>query len=492
MENITKVYPGAVALENVTFEVAKGEVRALCGENGAGKSTLMKIFAGAIQKTSGKLFINDQEVTIDNPHVAKGFGISIIYQEFFLNPNLSIAENIYLGREPMIKSLGIINWKKIYSDAEEICDRLHFKINVKTLVKKLSVAQMQMVEIAKAISWNASIIIMDEPTATLTNTEIDSLFDVIKELKKHEVTIVYISHRLEEIFRIADSVTVLRDGKTIGTELTKSIDKSYLIKMMVGRELIELARVERCRKELTLEVKNLNQTGILYDINLKAYKGEILGISGLVGSGRTELVRAIFGADPISSGEIFIEGKKVNIRNIRDAIRAGIGLVSEDRKRQGLVLGLEIYKNITLVSLKEVLRRLMLFKKYEEDVARKYMSNLKIKTPSASQKVINLSGGNQQKVVLAKWMFTNPKVLIFDEPTRGIDVGAKFEIYNLMNQLVADGITIIVISSELPEILGISDRILIMNEGHVAGELSREEATQEKILHYAAGVMKEK
>ena len=486
VQNITKIYPGVVALDDVSLDIEEGELMAICGENGAGKSTLLKILAGAISRTSGTICFQGNKVDINNPHDAKGYGISIIYQELNLNPNLNIAENILLGQEP--SKTGFIKRKELYDKAKAICDLLNIGYDLKTKVGRLSIAQMQMVEIAKAISWKAKLLIMDEPTASLTTVEIDALFATIKMLKAQGVTIIYISHRLEEVFQIADRVTVFRDGKLIKTAKIGEIDKYGLVKLMVGRELAAVKHIYGERGDLVLEVNNLTVSDRVKDVSFKAYKNEILGFSGLVGAGRTELMRAVFGADKFDSGEIWVYGKKVKIGSIRRAIKSGIALMPEDRKSAGLVLSLEVSKNITLTNIAKVIRTAFISKKIESRVACDYVKALSIKTPSIYQQTKNLSGGNQQKVVLAKWLFAKPKVLIFDEPTRGIDVGAKAEIYELMKTLLAEGICVIVISSELPEILQISDRVIVMQEGRVTAEIMGREATQERILSYSTGI----
>lgn len=488
MKGITKTYPGVRALDNVDFEVAKGEVHALVGENGAGKSTLMKILAGAQLMDSGQILIDGRPVHITTPQKAMELGISIIYQEFNLVPYLNAAENIFLGREPRGAIPGFVNFPVMYSEAQKLIDSLGVKLNVRTPVNRLSVAQQQMVEVAKATSRNATIIAMDEPSATLTEHELESLFALIRSLKQRGVSIIYISHRLEEIFQIADRVTVLRDGRLVGTKAVSDTDRDEIIRMMVGRELKE--KIPKQPAQIgppALTVKNLTRKGVIEDINFTVHRGEILGIAGLVGAGRTELARAIFGADPIDSGELWLDGTRVEIRSPKDAIRKGIGLVTEDRKALGLILGMVVRENISMANLDALTRFGFVNRREEKRVALKYIEDLMIKTPSCEQQVQNLSGGNQQKVVLAKWLFTESKVLIFDEPTRGIDVGSKVEIYQLMNRLAANGVAIIMISSELPEVLGMSDRILVMHEGRIAGELSREEATQEQIMHLATG-----
>ncbi|MDI6826936.1 MAG: sugar ABC transporter ATP-binding protein [Armatimonadota bacterium] len=488
MRGITKTYPGVKALDNVDFKVEKGEVHALVGENGAGKSTLMKILAGAQPMDSGEIRINGETVHITSPQKAMELGISIIYQEFNLVPYLNAAENIFLGREPKWILPCFVDFRTMYAEAQKVIDSLGVKLDVRTPVNRLSVAQQQMVEVAKATSRNASIIAMDEPSATLTEHELQNLFELIRSLKNQGVSIIYISHRLEEIFQISDRVTVLRDGKLVGTKPVSETNRDEIIRMMVGREL-----KEKIPKESTefgppaLTIKGLSRKGILHDISFTVHKGEILGIAGLVGAGRTELARAIFGADPIDTGEIWLNGTRVDIRSPRDAIQLGIGLVTEDRKELGLILSMVVRENISLANLDSLTRFGFVKRREERKAALKFVEDLMIKTPSIEQQVQNLSGGTQQKVVLAKWLFTKSRVLIFDEPTRGIDVGSKVEIYQLMNRLVANGAAIIMISSELPEILGMSDRILVMHEGRIAGELSREEATQEKIMHLATG-----
>lgn len=488
MKNITKTYPGVRALDNVSFDVMKGEVHALCGENGAGKSTLMKILAGAQSMDSGEIIINGEQVHVTTPQKAMDLGVSIIYQEFNLVPYLNAAENIFLGREPKATVPGFIDFGKMYGEAQSVIDQLGVDLNVRTPVNSLSIAQQQMVEIGKATSRKATIIAMDEPSATLTGHELQALFELIRALKAKGVSIIYISHRLEEIFEIADRITVMRDGKYVGTKPIAETNREDLIKMMVGRELTDvIPKVPAEIKGSALTVKNLTRKGVIEDINFTVHQGEVLGLAGLVGAGRTEVARAIFGADTIDAGEIWLDGKLVKIKSPRDAIRQGVGLVTEDRKALGLILGMVVRENISLANLDLLTKLGFVNRREEKRVSQQYIEDLMIKTPSCEQQVQNLSGGNQQKVVLAKWLFTESKVLIFDEPTRGIDVGAKTEIYHLMNRLAANGAAIIMISSELPEILGMSDRILVMHEGHIAGELTREEATQEKIMHLATG-----
>lgn len=488
INNISKAFPGVKALDNVSFKVKKGEVHALCGENGAGKSTLIKILAGVYKTDSGNIVFKGKPVNITTPMEGQKLGISVVHQELKLAENLSVAENIFLGR-PMEKyTLGIkrIDWVRQYREANALIDRLGIKLDVHELVKNLSIARKQIVEIAKSLSFKSDLIIMDEPSATLTDKELVVLFNIIQYLKKEGVTIIYISHRLEEIFKIADCVTVLRDGCYIGTVNVKDTSRQKLISMMVGRELEnEYPKETYISSEEALKVVNLNRKNVLHDINFFVRKGEILGIAGLVGSGRTELARAIFGADSRDTGDIYIGGRKVNIKRVQDAIKLNIALVPEDRKQQGLVLGMTVRENITLVGIDNIIKNGVIKRLAEKDICNEFISRLRIATPDTEKEVKYLSGGNQQKVVLSKWLMVNSDIIIFDEPTRGIDVGAKAEIYKLLNDLAANGKAIIMISSELPEILGMCDRILVMHNGRIAGELDRSEADQEKIMNYA-------
>lgn len=488
MRHITKQYPGVRALDDVSLTVQAGEVHALLGENGAGKSTLMKILAGAQSGDGGEILLNGKVVHIDSPQKAMDLGISIIYQEFNLVPYLSAGENIFLGREPRGVLPGFVDFKTLYNTSQQVIDKLGVKMDARTPINQLSVAQQQMVEIAKATSKQAKIIIMDEPSATLTDHELKALFSLIRQLKAEGVSIVYISHRLEEVFEVCDRATIMRDGHWIASEDVSSLTRDDIIRLMVGRELKDaIPKVAVEPGEPALRVKNLTRKGVLDNVSFEVRQGEVLGIAGLVGAGRTETARVIFGADPLDSGTIEIYGKEVKIRSPQDAIKHGIGLVTEDRKQQGLVLGMAVRENNTLAHLDALSTIGFIRRKEERQVAEKYRVDLAIKTPSIEQTVQNLSGGNQQKVVLAKWLYTGSRVLIFDEPTRGIDVGAKSEIYKLMNALAAQGVAIIMISSELPEIMGMSDRIVVMHEGRITGELSRADATQEKIMHLATG-----
>jgi ribose transport system ATP-binding protein len=487
MQHIRKVFPGVIALDDVHFELRTGEVHILLGENGAGKSTLVKILSGAYQKTEGNLILFGNKVDIKSPKHAQEMGIAIIYQELNLIPHLSAAENIFLGRE-FNRIPGVIDQKKIYIAAQKIIDDLGVPINAKSKVEDLGVAHQQMVEVAKALSLNARILIMDEPTSALTENEIKELFITIKGLKKRGTSIIYISHRLEELFEVGDRVTVLRDGKYIATHSIKDSNKSELIRLMVNRELKEqFPKVKSNRGEEVLRVEKLIREGILNDISFNLYRGEVLGISGLLGSGRTELARALFGADKVRTGKISIKGKVHKIKTPRHAINLKMGFLTEDRKEQGLILNLSLKENICLPSVDRFSRFGIVRAGRETKATKHYVKELSIKTPSLHQKVKFLSGGNQQKVVLSKWLCSQAEIFIFDEPTRGIDVGSKVEIYNLMNELTAMGVAIIMISSELLEILGMSDRILVMHQGRITAEFIAQDATQEMILKYALG-----
>jgi ribose transport system ATP-binding protein len=487
MKKIRKQFPGVLALDDVDFDLKPGEVHVLLGENGAGKSTLMKILSGAYSKDSGDIYINGKKTEIGTPANAQRLGIGIIYQEFNLNPYMSVAENIFMGREPVILP-GVINWPRLYMDAQAILDGLNVKISAKQKVESLGVAMQQMVEVAKALSLDARILIMDEPTASLSNNEIESLFQTILDLKKQGVAIIYISHRLQEIFEIGDRVTVLRDGQYIGTKPASEITRDDMVRMMVNRSLDDHIPKQKAKVgDVILKVENLNVEQRLKDISFELRTGEVLGIAGLMGAGRTRLAKTLFGAETIKSGTILINGKKLELKSPRDAINAGIGLVTEDRKHEGLVLDLPVKQNISMPNIRKFLRRGVINFKKENAVVDEYIDKLKIKTPTRNKLCVNLSGGNQQKVVLSKWLCSDAKIFIFDEPTRGIDVGAKTEIYHLMNELTANGIAIIMISSEMPEILGMSDRILVMRDGRIEAEIPGEKATQEQIMKYALG-----
>ncbi|MCB0212759.1 MAG: sugar ABC transporter ATP-binding protein [Anaerolineae bacterium] len=488
MEGIEKWFPGVHALNNCRFELRAGEVHALIGENGAGKSTLMKILSGIYDKDEGTILYKGKEVTIPGPLAAQKLGISIIHQELNLMPHLTIAENIFIGREPRTGFNLLPDDKQINKQTQVVLDRMRLKLNPRTKVGNLSVAQQQMVEIAKSLSFNANVLIMDEPTAALTEAEIEELFKFVNELRENGVGIVYISHRLEELKQISDRITVMRDGCYVDTLNTQEATIDQIISLMVGRTIYESAPEvpETQSTENVLEVKNLNRGTSLKDINFTLKKGEILGFAGLMGAGRTEVARAIFGADAIDSGEIYINSKPVRISSPKDAVAHGIGYLSEDRKRYGLAVNSDVETNIVLASFSKFFRMIgWIDTKATKEAALHHKQSLNIKTPTIQQKVKNLSGGNQQKVVIGKWLTADTDILIFDEPTRGIDVGAKSEIYKLLNELTQQGKSIIMISSELPEILRMSHRVVVMCEGRITGELPIAEATQEKIMKFA-------
>ena len=488
MSHITKRFPGVLALSNVDFALRKGEVHALLGENGAGKSTLMKILSGVYQPDEGDIIFEGQSVSFANPLSAQSAGITIIHQEFNLFPELTVEENIFIGREFCKNNRWRLDEKQQRQAAIDILQKLNLNISPETLVADLTVAQQQMVEIAKAISVNAKILIMDEPTAALTETEIDSLFQVTRLLKEQGTGIVYISHRLEELALIADRATVMRDGQFIATVDYDAVKISDLIAMMVGRDLgnIYPRRGPLAQRKPVLEVSGLTRNGVLNNIDFTLYQGEILGFAGLMGAGRTELARAIFGAEPIDGGTLKLNGKVTVIKDIPDAIQQGISYLTEDRKKEGLALGLSVERNIMLGNYPEYSDRYgNVDSKRCQKTSEEQVKALRIKTPHLEQAALNLSGGNQQKIIIARWVCKDTDILIFDEPTRGIDVGAKLEIYELMNRLVAKGKSIIMISSELPEVLGMCDRILVMRNGRITGELASDDATQEKIMQYA-------
>ena len=492
MIGIDKQFPGVHALDHVDLDVYAGECLALMGENGAGKSTLMKIVSGVYPPDSGRILIDGREVQPQNPSHAQALGISIIYQEFNLFPNLSVEENIFIGREP--SRAGFVRRGTLRTDALAFLSQLGVELDPRALVRNLSVAQQQMVEIAKALSLNARIVIMDEPTSALTETEAKALFHIIEGLKGQGIGVVFISHRLEEVFAICDRITVLRDGQNAGEMLASEATSEQVVQVMVGRPVEELfveADSDSVPGEVVLQVRGLNRSHAsrvqLRDIDLELRAGEVLGVAGLVGSGRTELARAIFGADPIDAGEIRMDGQTLRIRSPQDAIDRGIALVPEDRKQQALVLLLSVRENISLPSLKRLCQFGFVRGREERTLVDRFVGALRIRTPSQTQKVMNLSGGNQQKVVLAKWLAREPRVLIVDEPTRGIDIGAKAEVHALLRELADDGVAVMMISSELPEVLRMSDRIVVMHEGRIGGELERSNATQERIMEFATG-----
>jgi ribose transport system ATP-binding protein len=489
MIGISKDFPGVHALVDCRFDLYPGEVHALVGENGAGKSTLMKILAGVYRRDAGSIRFKGSPVNIPSTGAARRLGISMIHQELNLAPHLTVAQNIFLGREPTAWGLPyVLNDRLLNDKAAQLFETLHLHLDPRKRVSALAVAQQQMVEIAKALSFNADVLIMDEPTAALTDTEIDELFRITRDLRQRGVGIVHISHRLQELKQISDRVTVMRDGRYVDTVPTAQTDIDQIISMMVGRTIFEAAPEvpEKPSADVMLEVRNLNRGRVIRGVSFQLHRGEILGMAGLVGAGRTEVARAIFGADPLDSGEIFVKGRKVRIKSPNDAVRHGIGYLSEDRKRYGLTLGLNVETNIVLAALRRFLGPLWIVRSALTRVeAERQVRNLAIKTPSLNQKVRNLSGGTQQKVVVSKWLTADTEILIFDEPTRGIDVGAKSEIYRLLNDLAREGKAIVMISSELPEIVRMSHRVIVMCEGRVTGELTAQEATQEKIMAFA-------
>ena len=484
VENLTKRYPGVVALDRVNFEISSGEVRGLIGENGAGKSTIIKSIAGAISFEEGKLVIDDKEYTSINPTEAIERGISVIYQEFNLVESMTVSENIFLGER--IGSRYVADFREMDKRARAIFERFGVDIDVSAQVGTLSTAQKQLVEIAKAISKNVKVLFMDEPSASLSVSEIEVMFEIVRALKKDGLAIVYVSHRLEELFEICDTVTVMRDGKVIDTKDIAELDRHKLIMMMVGRELNETyPERQKPSEEVVLELKNVYGNGDV-NVSLKLHKGEILGLGGLVGCGRTELAKMIYGAVPIEKGEMYLYGESIVLRDPSDAINRGIGLIPEDRKTEGVFLNFPIDWNIVIQCLKEISSSGVVDTHKSDEISTQYIEDLHILTPGKKQLVRNLSGGNQQKVVVAKVLAANTKILIFDEPTRGIDVGAKQEIYSLMDSLTRRGISIIMISSDMEELLGMSDRIVVLSEGSIAGELQKNEFSQVAVMELAS------
>ncbi len=485
MTGVTKDFPGVHALADASFELRRGEVHALVGENGAGKSTLMKILAGIYRPDAGVIRVAGREVAVSTPREAQDLGISIVHQELNLMAHLTVAQNIFIGREPRGRFPFVVDDAALNRKAAGLFERLRLKLDPRVKVSDLAVAQQQMVEIAKALSFDSQVLIMDEPTAALTDSEVDELFRVIRDLRAQGVGVVHISHRLEELKQISDRVTVMRDGRYIATMPTTEAPIGTIINLMVGRTMYEEARAtpEAQNEEIVLEVRGLNRGRMVRDINLTLRRGEILGVAGLMGAGRTEVARAIFGADAKDSGEVFVHGRKVEIRSPSDAVNLGIGYLSEDRKRFGLATGMDVETNIVLASLRKWLSALgRIDTGRTRTIAETMVKSLSIKTPSIKQKVRNLSGGNQQKVIIGKWLTADTDIMIFDEPTRGIDVGSKSEIYHLLNELARQGKSIIMISSELPEILRMSHRIVVMCEGRITGELNGADATQEQVM----------
>ncbi len=496
MRSIVKEFPGVKALDGVTFDLLTGEFHSLVGENGAGKSTLMKVLSGVYPfgSYSGDIVIEGQVRQFRTVRDAEHAGVAIIFQELSLVKELTVGENIFLGREP--SNFGVINWNELYAKASKLLKDLNLPINPRTPVGNLGIGQQQLVEIAKALSQNAKLLVLDEPTAALTESEVEVLFTILRDLKSRGVGMIYISHKLDEVFEMSDRITVLRDGKTVGTQDAKDLTKDKVIALMVGREVGDIfPKVEHEFGEIAFEVKNLsaqdrehpNQQRVS-DVSFYVRKGEVLGISGLMGAGRSELLMSLFGAwQAHVTGDVYIDGKQVSIGSPADAIKNGIGFVTEDRKRLGLILNQTILDNMTLAALKEVSGKILTNQNREKQAGDKAKKDLRVKANSVATIVGTLSGGNQQKVVLAKWLLTKPKVLFLDEPTRGIDVGAKQEIYTLINNLAKDGLAIVLVSSELPEVLGMADRVMVLHEGKVTGEFSRSEATPEKVMRAATG-----
>ncbi|KLT18026.1 sugar ABC transporter ATP-binding protein [Neobacillus vireti] len=488
MKGISKAFPGVQALSNVDLELRSGEVLALLGENGAGKSTLMKVLTGIYQKDEGSIVYQGKEIEIPDTKTAQSLGISIIHQELNLAPDLTIAQNIFIGREPKKGFNLFLDEKQLNKMTQKLFDRLNINLNPREKVENLTVAKQQMVEIAKALSFDSKVLVMDEPTAALTDSEIDSLFTMIRKLRSDGVGIIYISHRMEELKKITDRVSVMRDGTYVGTVGTKETTIDQIIAMMVGRQIYhnQKPEIKNRSHEKVLEVKNLNRGKTIKNVSFELNKGEILGFAGLMGAGRTEVARAIFGADPFDSGEISIKGKKVQIKSPYDAVQNGIGYLSEDRKQYGVMVEMDVKSNVAIASMDDFLNLGFMNGTKINHQANEMVESLKIKTPSVHQLVKNLSGGNQQKVVIGKWLTRNSDILIFDEPTRGIDIGAKDEIYKLLINLAEQGKSIIMISSELPEILRLSHRVIVMCEGMITGELQNDDnISQESIMALA-------
>ncbi len=489
MRGIVKHFPGVLALKGVDLDARPGEVHVLLGENGAGKSTLIKVLSGVYPPDAGEIMFEGKPVHIRGPHDAQKLGVSTIYQEFNLVPEMNVAENIFLGREPLLnRRLGLVDRKKLVQQAREVLSAFDIQVAPETVVKRLGIAQQQMVEIAKALSLNARVIVMDEPTAVLTAHEIEHLFKMIQDFKQRGIAIIYISHRLDEVKRIGDRATVLRDGAVVRTVLVAATPVDELIRLMVGRDLKDkFPKLAVEPGEEVLRVEDLRRKGVLHGVSFHLRRGEILGVAGLVGSRRTEMARAVFGVDKIDGGQVLVRGRRVEIKSPSQAIRERLALVPEDRKRQGIVPTISVKHNITLSMIRRFARLGFLDLGSEEKAAQGYADSLRIATPNLDRWAMFLSGGNQQKAVIAKWLGVEADIFLFDEPTRGIDVGAKVEVYQLMGELVKRGAAILMISSELPEILGMSDRVIVMREGRIAAEFTRAEASQEKILSCALG-----
>lgn len=484
MKNIRKQFPGVLALNDVCLDVRSGEVHALLGENGAGKSTLIKVLGGIYIPEEGEILIQGKKVNIMNVHDSQTCGVSVIHQELVLVPKMSVAENIFLGREPMKN--GVVYKEEMINHTAELLRNFDLEISPESLIEELTIAQQQMVEITKALSFNSQILVMDEPTSSLSDKEVSFLFETIRKLKKQGVGIIYISHRMSELNEISDRVTVMRDGEYIGTVVTKETNNDTLIAMMVGRQLTNYyTRTFIDKKEKILEIRNLSDGKLLKNINFDLHKGEILGFAGLVGAGRSEVMKCLFGLDPITEGEIILDGNKILIKNPSDAMNYGFALVPESRKEEALFLAQSVKFNTSIKVLKDFIKGIFVNDNKEEEITETYIQKMSIKTPSSRQVIENLSGGNQQKVVIGRWLATNPRILILDEPTRGVDVGAKAEIYGIMNELALQGMAIIMISSELPEVINMSDRVIVMCNGSITGSLTHEEMDQEAIMYMA-------
>lgn len=487
MKGIDKSFGTNQVLKDAGFFLKDGEIHALMGENGAGKSTLMKILTGVYTKDAGTILVDGQEVVYKSPQEAEKAGIVFIYQEINSLFDLTVEENLFMGKE-ITKRFGICDKKAMRAKAQEVMDKMGVNIPVDAVMSSLSVGQQQMVEICKALMVDAKVLIMDEPTAALTQSETDVLFEVINSLREKGVSIVYISHRMEEIFDLCDRITILRDGQYVGTKDIKDIDMDGVVQMMIGREIGERYPTRDCKIGAeVLRVESLEHEKLFHDVSFSVHAGEVLGVSGLMGAGRTEIMQALFGSLPTVGGSIYIDGTKVTIKNPRDAIAAGIGFITEDRKTEGLLLDKSIAENIELANLGKVSDKGVISKKKRTDLVKKGIDEFRIKCFGPEHECGNLSGGNQQKVVLAKWIYTDPKILILDEPTRGVDIGAKKEIYNVINELAAKGVAVIMVSSELPEVLGMSDRIMVVHEGHVTGIIDAAEADQAKVMTLATG-----
>ena len=490
LNSISKSFPGVQALDSVNLEVYPGEIHALVGENGAGKSTLMRIISGASSKDSGSMQWRGYEVDIKTPIEAQNLGIAMIHQELALVPYIDIGKNIFLGREPQGKIPGLIDWSNLYQASSDILDSLGLNISPRTIIKDLSIAQQQMIEVAKSLSMDASLLVMDEPTSALTDREVETLFEQMSRLRSEGVSIIFISHRLEEVYRVADKVTVLRDGRWIGTHPADSLSENEIVKMMVGRELVASKTHESHSTDVSvLRLNDVHTSGIVRGVSLDLKEGEILGIAGLVGAGRTELLEAIFGVRHITQGQILLEGEQIELDSPSKAIHSGVGFVPEDRKAQGLFLNMGVRQNIVLAALDTLTRLGIVLRTRANALTSSLIKQLDIRPPNQQQRVRNLSGGNQQKVVIARWLALEPRVLLLDEPTRGIDVGAKSEIHALLDQMAKTGVAILMVSSELPEILSVCDRILVMREGRLMLETEPDSTTQDEIMRVAAGTI---